>query len=167
MFRVSPSVAQNVICKSNEQSTDDLYSKFVDANFIIPNLSAPLPVKWLHKIGIKELPGGLKVEDFDYLHTLIYTDEMARVGSLGPTGAVTTGIAFGVPPILKFGSHELQERFIPDILSGKKRICIAITEPSAGSDVSNIATTATRSADGKHFIVNGSKKWWVLPKRAA
>jgi acyl-CoA dehydrogenase len=136
-----------------------LYQQFVEANFLIPNLSSPLPVKWLHKIGIKELPGGLKVEDFDYLHTLIYTDELARVGSIGPTGAITTGIAFGVPPILKFGSYELQERFIPDLLLGKKRICIAITEPEAGSDVSNIQTTAKRTKDGKHFIVNGTKKW--------
>ena len=85
---------------------------------------------------------------------------MARVGSVGPTGAITTGIAFGIPPILKFGSYELQERFIPDLLLGKKRICIAITEPGAGSDVSNISTTATRSEDGKYFIVNGTKKWF-------
>jgi acyl-CoA dehydrogenase len=119
-----------------------------------------LPVKWLHKLGICALPGGLKVEDFDYLHTLIYVDEMARTGSLGPSGAVTTGMAFGVPPILKFGNQQLQERFIPDLLTGKKRICIAITEPGAGSDVSNIATTAVRSEDGKHFIVNGTKKWY-------
>jgi acyl-CoA dehydrogenase len=126
---------------------------------LVPNLSAPLPVNWLHKVGIKELPGGLKVEDFDYLHTLIYTDEMARVGSIGPTGAITTGMAFGVPPIMKFGSHELQERFLPDLLTGKKRICIAITEPGAGSDVSNIQTVAKKTADGKHYIVNGTKKW--------
>ncbi|KAE8450198.1 hypothetical protein EG329_006979 [Mollisiaceae sp. DMI_Dod_QoI] len=137
----------------------DLFSKFAAANFLIPNLSAPLPIKWLKRLGIHELPGGLKVEDFDYLHTLIYVDEMARNGSLGPGGAVTTGIAFGLPPILKFGSPELQERFVPDLITGKKRICIAITEPGAGSDVSNIETTATKSADGKFFIVNGSKKW--------
>ena len=87
---------------------------------------------------------------------------MARTGSLGPSGAVTTGIAFGVPPILKFGDQQLQERFLPDLLTGKKRICIAITEPEAGSDVSNIATTAVRSQDGKHFIVNGTKKWYVF-----
>jgi len=90
---------------------------------------------------------------------LIYVDEMARTGSLGPSGAITTGIAFGLPPILKFGSAELQERFVPEIITGHKRICIAITEPGAGSDVSNIATRAVRSADGKHFIVNGQKKW--------
>ena len=84
---------------------------------------------------------------------------MARTGSLGPSGAVTVGVAFGLPPILKFGSAELQERFAPDIITGKKRICIAITEPGAGSDVANIATTAVRLDDGRHFIVNGTKKW--------
>ena len=118
-----------------------------------------MPIKWLHKCGIYELPGGLKVEDFDYLHTLIYVDEMARTGSMGPSGAVTTGIAFGLPPIIKFGNQQLQDRFVPDLITGKKRICIAITEPGAGSDVSNIATTAVKSKDGKHFIVNGTKKW--------
>ncbi|KAL5319693.1 hypothetical protein ACEPPN_012749 [Leptodophora sp. 'Broadleaf-Isolate-01'] len=137
----------------------DLYSKFTEANFLIPNLSAPLPVKWLKKLGIHELPGGLKVEDFDYLHTLIYVDELARSGSLGPSGAVTVGMAFGLPPILKFGSPALQEKFLPELLTGKKRICIAVTEPSAGSDVANIATTATKTKDGKHYIVNGTKKW--------
>jgi acyl-CoA dehydrogenase len=138
---------------------ESLYQKFAAANFLIPNLSAPLPIKWLHKLGITHLPGGLAVEDFDYLHTLIYVDEMARTGSLGPSGAITTGIAFGLPPILKFGSQALQERFVPDLITGKKRICIAITEPGAGSDVSNISTTAARSKDGKSFIVNGTKKW--------
>jgi len=87
---------------------------------------------------------------------------MARTGSLGPSGAVTTGIAFGLPPILKFGSQALQEEFVPGIITGRKRICIAITEPGAGSDVSNISTTAKRSACGKFFIVNGTKKWYVL-----
>jgi acyl-CoA dehydrogenase len=139
---------------------EDLYSRFAAKNFLIPNLSAPLPLKWLRKLNITHLPGGLPVEEFDYLHTLIYVDEMARTGSLGPSGAVTTGMAFGVPPILKFGSEELQEMFLPDLLTGKKRICIAITEPGAGSDVGNIATTATKTKDGKFFIVNGTKKWY-------
>lgn len=137
-----------------------LYSRFAAANFLIPNLSSPLPVALLHSIGIHTLPGGLKVEDFDYLHTLIYTDEMARCGSMGPSGAVTTGMAFGVPPLIKFAGKELQQRILPSLLRGEKRICIAVTEPEAGSDVSNIQTTAVRSADGKYFVVNGTKKWY-------
>lgn len=38
-------------------------------------------------------------------------------------------------------------------------ICLAITEPSAGSDVANLKTEARKTADGKHFILNGEKKW--------
>ena len=68
-------------------------------------------------------------------------------------------MAFGVPPIIKFGSRELQERFLPELLMGKKRTCIAITEPEAGSDVANIHTTAEKTPDGKHYVVNGTKKW--------
>ena len=86
---------------------------------------------------------------------------MSRSGLSGPAGSLTAGLAFGIPPILKFGSPELQERFIPDFLTGKKRSCIAITEPDAGSDVANITTTAEKSADGKHYIINGSKKWYI------
>ena len=84
---------------------------------------------------------------------------MARSGLAGPSGSLTTGISFGVPPILKFGNKQLQERFLPILLTGQKRTCIAITEPEAGSDVANITTTATKTPDGKHYIVNGTKKW--------
>ncbi|PQE11979.1 putative acyl- dehydrogenase protein [Rutstroemia sp. NJR-2017a BVV2] len=137
----------------------DLYQKFAAANFLIPNLPSPLPIEHLRSIGITHLPGDLPIADFDYLHTLIYTDELARSGSMGPSGAITTGMAFGVPPLIKFGSESLQKRFLPDLLTGKKRICIAITEPGAGSDVAAIETTAKRSRDGKFWIIDGEKKW--------
>ena len=84
---------------------------------------------------------------------------MARTGLAGPSGSLTTGMAFGVPPIIKYGSKSLQERFLPELLTGRKRTCIAITEPEAGSDVANITTTAKKTPDGKHYIVNGTKKW--------
>ena len=88
--------------------------------------------------------------------------QMSRAGLRGPPASLSAGLAYGVPPIIKFGSPELQERFLPDLLTGKKRACVAITEPEAGSDVSNITTTAVKSADGKHYIVNGSKKWYAV-----
>ncbi|KAJ3334446.1 hypothetical protein HDU91_002729, partial [Kappamyces sp. JEL0680] len=46
-----------------------------------------------------------------------------------------------------------------DVLSGEKRICLAISEAGAGSDVANIKTTAVKSPCGKFYIVNGHKKW--------
>ena len=84
---------------------------------------------------------------------------MNRSGLAGPPGSLTAGVNFGVPPILKFGSKQLQERFLPDLLLGTKRTCIAITEPGAGSDVANIQTAAVRSSCGKYYVINGQKKW--------
>jgi hypothetical protein len=60
-------------------AADDLYARFASANFLLPNLSSPLPVDLLKEVGISELPGGLKVEEFDYMHTLIYTDEVTEI----------------------------------------------------------------------------------------
>ncbi|KAA6411084.1 MAG: short-chain specific acyl- dehydrogenase mitochondrial precursor [Lasallia pustulata] len=142
-----------------ETVPEHVFGTFAKANMLIPNMPSPLPVEWLKKLGVHDILGVVKVEEFDYFHMLIYHDEMNRLGLAGPPGSLTAGLAFGVPPIIKFGSTELQERWLPDLLLGKKRTCIAITEPEAGSDVANIQTTATKSADGKHYIVNGTKKW--------
>ena len=49
-------------------------------------------------------------------------------------------------------------RVLPEVLSGEKEICLAITEPAAGSDVRHITTTAEKTLDGKYYIVNGEKK---------
>lgn len=125
---------------------------------LIPNLPAPLPVDWLKKLGIQTI-GPIKVEDLDYIHIAIYVSELKRCGLNGPSSGITAGFRYGVPPLLKFAGHKLQEKVLPDLLLGRKRICIAITEPDAGSDVANVQTTALKSEDGEHFIVNGSKKW--------
>ncbi|GAW20498.1 hypothetical protein ANO14919_100040 [Xylariales sp. No.14919] len=145
-----------------ESVPEHVFGAFAAANMLLPALPAPLPVAWLKRLGIHALAGGLKVEDFDSMHSLIYADEMARSGSIGPSGSLTTGFAFGVPPILKFGDQQLQERLLPDLLTGKKRCCIAITEPDAGSDVANITTTAVKAPCGKYYMVNGAKKWQVI-----
>ncbi len=44
-------------------------------------------------------------------------------------------------------------------MRGEKTICLAITEPYAGSDVAGLRTEAKKTADGKHYILNGEKKW--------
>ncbi|RSM06672.1 Acyl-CoA dehydrogenase apdG [Fusarium oligoseptatum] len=121
-----------------------VFTTFSRYNMLIPNLPAPLPVEMLRSLGINELIGGLKVEEFDYFHFAIYINEMRRVGVGGPTSSLSTGMAYGMPPIISYGSKELQERFLPELIRGQKRICIAITEPDAGSDVANLNTTAVK-----------------------
>lgn len=141
-----------------ETVPDHVFPIFAKANMLLPCLPPPMPVDRLRSLGINDILG-TPVAEWDQFHNCIFNDEMLRSGLAGPPASLTTGMAFGVPPIIKFGSKQLQDRFLPDLLTGRKRICIAITEPSAGSDVANIQTTATRSADGKNFIINGTKKW--------
>ena len=49
-------------------------------------------------------------------------------------------------------------RVAKEVLSGEKRICLAITEPDAGSDVAALATEAVLTPDKKHYKVSGQKK---------
>jgi len=102
---------------------------------------------------------GLKPEEYDYFHELILIDELSRCGSGGVLWAISGGLSIGLPPILQFGSQYLREKVARACLSGEKVICLAITEPYAGSDVANLKTEARKTPDGKHYIVNGEKKW--------
>ncbi len=65
----------------------DVFKKFAEANMLVPSLPAPLPVEWLKRLGVNEMLGGLKVEDWDYLHTAIYTDEVG-LSSIGIDNSV-------------------------------------------------------------------------------
>ncbi|CAK7236407.1 hypothetical protein SBRCBS47491_009626 [Sporothrix bragantina] len=138
---------------------EHVFRVFSEHNMLIPNLPAPLPIDLLRRLGIHTLLGGLRIEDFDYFHFVIYINEMRRVGISGPASSLATGMAYGMPPIIAYGSTDLQNRILPDLVRGAKRICIAITEPDAGSDVAGIATTAVKSDCGKSYIVSGEKKW--------
>ncbi|KAG2185997.1 hypothetical protein INT43_002435 [Umbelopsis isabellina] len=114
------------------------------------------PGPWLQG---RSLPGGVKPEEFDYFHEMIAHEEIARLGTPGYADGITAGLTIGLPPIFNFGSAALKNKIVPEVLNGEKRICLAITEPFVGSDVAGIRTTAKLSDDGKHFIVNGTKKW--------
>src|SRR5262249_36753528 len=50
-------------------------------------------------------------------------------------------------------------RWLPDMVTGRKLGAFALTEPEAGSDASNVQTTAVPTPDGKGFVLNGTKKW--------
>lgn len=112
-----------------------------------------------HLKGRKLMGGLVKPEEFDYFHELIITQELSRCGARGYGDGLLAGKVIGLPPVLNFGSEELKARIVPDILTGKKFICLAVSEAYAGSDVMGLQTTAVKSEDGKEWIINGSKKW--------
>src|ERR1700685_470921 len=70
----------------------------------------------------------------------------------------------GLPPILALDTDEMKEKIAPAVLAGDKRISLAITEPSGGSDVAQLKTRARR--DGDHFVVDGSKMFITGGMRA-
>ncbi|MEE8546063.1 MAG: acyl-CoA dehydrogenase family protein, partial [Alphaproteobacteria bacterium] len=111
-------------------------------------------------IGFPEELGGVPA---DLFHGLVAAQELARAGS----GGVCAGLmshTIGTPPIVALGSAALKARVVPEILSGRKISALAITEPGAGSDVANLATTARR--DGEVYVVNGQKTFITSGLRA-
>lgn len=67
------------------------------------------------------------------------------------------GDVIGLPPLLCFGSQELQAKVVPDVFAGKKFICLAISEAFAGSDVAGMQTYAYK--DGNEWVISGTKKY--------
>lgn len=132
----------------------ELYKKMGERGYLAGLLGVKYPVNHTpHRVQ------SVAPENWDLFHEMILTDELSRAGSGGMVWNVLGGFGIGCPPLVKFGKQPLIDRLLPGILNGDKRICLAITEPDAGSDVANLTCEAKLSEDGKHYIVNGEKKW--------
>jgi len=85
------------------------------------------------------------------MEQLIFFDEVQRANAPVPMLAINT---VG-PTIMRFGSDEQKERFLPPILAGELHFAIGYTEPGAGTDLASLRTSAV--LDGDEFVVNGQK----------
>ena len=62
--------------------------------------------------------------------------------------------------LLRHGSPEQKERYLPGIASGELRLqAFGVTEPTTGSDTTKLKTRAVRAGNGDHYLVNGQKVW--------
>ncbi len=111
-------------------------------------------------IGFPKEYGGIPADVFYHLVAL---DELARAGSGGLIASLLSH-GIGAPPILHCGSDALKRRVLPEILSGEKISALAITEPSGGSDVASLRTSAR--LEGGEYVVNGSKMFITSGMRA-
>jgi acyl-CoA dehydrogenase len=89
----------------------------------------------------------------DFLHSVVVLEELARVGASGPGFNLHSDIV--APYILHYGTEEQKRRWLPPMAKGQVITAIGMTEPSGGSDLQSIRTTAIR--DGQELIVNGQK----------
>ena len=67
--------------------------------------------------------------------------------------------SIGIRALLLFGSEEQKRRWLPPLVNGSKLAAFALTETEAGSDASNVQTTAMPTPDGKAYVLNGTKRW--------
>jgi alkylation response protein AidB-like acyl-CoA dehydrogenase len=104
-------------------------------------LGIPIPEEW----------GGAGSDTLAYALAI---EELARVdSSFAITVAAHTSL--GTTPILRFGSREQQERWLPDLAAGRRLAAFGLTEPGAGSDAGATRTTARLEAG--EWVIDGSK----------
>jgi butyryl-CoA dehydrogenase len=102
-------------------------------------------------VAIPEAYGGAGMDTLSYA---LVIEEVSRV-------CATSGVILSVnnslvcDPLLKFGSEDQKREFLTPLAAGRKLGCFALTEPGAGSDPSNLRTTARR--DGDSYVLNGNK----------
>ena len=99
---------------------------------------------------VPEEYGGVGV---DFRYNAIVDEECARSGLTGIGWGLHSDIA--VPYIVRYGSEEQKQKYLPGCVSGEIVTAIAMTEPAAGSDLQGIKTTAVKNGDG--YVINGSK----------
>jgi acyl-CoA dehydrogenase len=100
-------------------------------------------------------PESLGGSNADFWFSVVYMEEVWRCNSGGFSITPSVISYMASPYLLKHGSDALKEKYLRKTISGDLVCSIAISEPGAGSDVANIATTAVRSGD--HYVVNGAK----------
>lgn len=67
--------------------------------------------------------------------------------------------SIGIRALLLYGTEEQKRRYLPELMTGKQLAAFALTEEEAGSDAANVQTTATPTADGKAYVLNGGKRY--------
>ena len=64
---------------------------------------------------------------------------------------------FGMEPVVKYGSEEMKQEYLPRVASGALHVAFGVTEPDAGTDTTSITTFARK--EGDHYLVRGRKVW--------
>lgn len=102
--------------------------------------------------GVSETYGGLGFDDC--FMRAAFSEEFAKCGATGIPAAFG-GRSISIGPIEKLASDEIREKCLTDIVRGRKGSSLGVTEPSGGSDVARLKTTAKK--DGNHYVITGEK----------
>jgi alkylation response protein AidB-like acyl-CoA dehydrogenase len=104
-----------------------------------------------------EVPEKYGGENLDKVSAMIVAEKLARVASFAVSYGGHSGI--GTLPIVYFGKEEHKRKYLPLLCKAEKISAYALSEASSGSDALSARTNAVRTADGKHWTMNGEKMW--------
>ena len=85
-------------------------------------------------------------------------------GAASAPAALPFGVTMVAPVIIKFGTQEQKEVYLPKILSSEHWWCQGYSEPGSGSDLASLSTKAEKTEDG--YIINGTKTWTTFAQYA-
>ncbi len=121
----------------------------------------PLPAEWLKRyaemgfLGIN-LPEAYGGQGLSHLDAVLVLEEFARI-----SGAVAAPIfesCFGPTlAILHYAGEALKRRLLPEVCAGERVIAVSMSEPGAGSALTDLKTRAV--VDGEQVVLNGQKRW--------
>jgi len=98
--------------------------------------------------------GGL---DLDKATAMLVAEKISRYASFTAAFMVQTGI--GMLPLVYYGTRAQNEKYLGKLISAEWISAYCLTEPDSGSDAMGAKTTAKLAADGKHYILNGTKQF--------
>jgi acyl-CoA dehydrogenase family protein 9 len=117
-------------------------------------------LKGFHELGlmglnIPEAYGGFGAS------AVVFNRVFGEIGSVDAALAVYFGAhqSIGCKGIVLFGTEEQKQRYLPRCAAGELVAAFCLTEPGSGSDAQAMKATAIPSADGSHFVLNGTKIW--------
>ncbi len=121
------------------------------------------PYETIMKMGAQGLMGIEVPEEYggagmDTLAYVLALEEISKAdASHGTIMSVNNSLfCYG---LVRFGTEEQKKKFVVPVASGEVIGAYALTEPQSGSDAGNIRVTAVLSADGSHYVINGTKSW--------
>ncbi len=103
--------------------------------------------------------------DSEYIAMVIATEELSNA-SLGIGGSLITRPEILTRALVKGGTEDQKQEWLPKLASGEIMAAVAVTEPDYGSDVAGLKVTATKLDDGSGWAINGVKTWCTFAARA-
>jgi acyl-CoA dehydrogenase len=93
----------------------------------------------------------------DCRNSVVMAEEMSRCQSRGTAMGIGAHAGIAMPHLVRFGTDEQKQRYLPDLVAGTRIAALGVTEPLAGSNVAGMKTTATRNGQG--WLLRGEKMY--------